>query len=95
LMATTVRLSEKTNAKLDRLQAKIVLKAGRKLSKEQILDRLIEEGLRKDDWIAFHGARVRYPVPDRAWKKVLSHIRDWGVETREEDVDRYVYGGRD
>ena len=94
-MATTVKISEKTNAKLDRLQAKIVLKVGKKLSKERILDRLIEEGLRRDDWIALHEEPIHYPIPDRAWKKVLSRIQDWGVETRAEDIDRYVYGGPD
>jgi hypothetical protein len=95
-VATTVKISEDTNAKLDRLQAKVLLRTGRRLSKQEILERLIRMGLADDALVVRPDARIRYPVPDRAWKKLLRRVvRDWGVVTREEDVDRILYGGPD
>jgi len=26
------------------------------------------------------------------WKQFLRRVKDWGVETREEDIDRVLYG---
>jgi hypothetical protein len=95
-MATTVKISEETNRKLDRLQARILLRTGRKLSKQEILERLVRAGLTDETLIARSQSRIRYPIPDKAWKKLLRRVvRDWGVETREEDIDRILYGGDD
>jgi hypothetical protein len=95
-MATTVKISEDTNDKLDRLQAKVLLRTGTKLSKQAILERLIRIGLRDETVLVRPSGQIRYPVPDKAWKKLLRKVvRDWGVVTREEDVDRVLYGGPD
>lgn len=94
-MATTVRISDETKRKLDRLQAQALLRTGRKLSKEEILERLVLMGLADESWLTRNKARPRYPIPDRAWRKNLKRIQDWGVATREEDIDRILYGGTD
>ena len=95
-MATTVKITEETNRKLDRLQAKLLLRTGRKLSKQEILERLVRLGLLDEAPLVRHQGAIRYPVPDRAWKKLLKRVvRDWGVATREEDLDRILYGGHD
>ena len=95
-MATTVKISEDMNDKLDRLQAKVLLRTGTKLSKQQILERLIRIGLGDEGMLVRPSGKIRYPVPDKAWKKLLRRVvRDWGVVTREEDVDRVLYGGPD
>ncbi|OGS48977.1 MAG: hypothetical protein A3K68_07420 [Euryarchaeota archaeon RBG_16_68_13] len=95
-MATTVKISEETNERLDRLQAKVLLRMGRKLSKQEILERLIRLGLADETLVVGSARRIRYPVPDKAWKKLLRRVvSDWGVVTREEDVDRILYGGSD
>ena len=94
-MATTVKITEDTNAKLDRLRARLLLKTGEKLSKQEILERLVRIGLADEALLLRRRARIRYPIPDKAWKKVLAKIQDLGVVTREEDVDRVLYGGSD
>ncbi len=95
-MATTVKITEETNRKLDRLQARILLRTGRKLSKQEILEHLIREGLTDEGLLVRRSSKVRYPVPDRAWKKLLrAVVSDWGVVTREKDLDRILYGGPD
>jgi len=95
-MATTVKVSEETNEKLDRLQAKVLLRTGRKLSKQEILERLIRLGLADETLVVRSPPKIRYPIPDKAWKKLLQRVvSDWGVVTREEDIDRILYGGSD
>ncbi len=95
-MATTVKISEETNQELYRLQAKVLLRNGRKLSKQEILERLVRMGLADDESLVHPAQSVRYPVPDRAWKRLLKRVvHDWGVVTREEDIDRVLYGGPD
>ena len=94
-MATTVKVSEDTNRKLDRLQARVLLRSGEKLSKQEILERLVRVGLTDEALLVRPSARVKYPIPDKIWKKILAKIQDLGVVTREEDIDRILYGGGD
>ena len=85
---TTVRLSARAKAKLDRLQAKLALTKVARLSKDELLERLIDLGSQMPDRLgpgfprfsAEHMARFRaLPV----------HT---GKRTREEDIDRDLYG---
>lgn len=92
-MATTVKISEETNRKLDRLQARLVLRTGRKLSKQEILEQLVRAGLTDETLIARRPSRIRYPIPDKAWKRILGKVTDLGIVTREEDIDTLLYGG--
>ena len=92
-MATTVKITEDTNDKLDRLKAKHLVRTGEKLSKQEILERLVRIGLSDDSLLLRRRPRIRYPIPDKAWKKVLAKVQDLGVVTREEDIDRILYGG--
>ncbi len=95
-MATTVKISEETNRRLDRLQARVLLRTGKKLSKQEILEQLVRAGLTDEGLVVRRSSKVRYPVSDRAWKKLLGAVvSDWGVVTREEDIDRILYGGPD
>lgn len=91
-----MKIDEETNRKLDRLQARVLLRTGKKVSKQEILERLVRAGLTDETLLVRHPSRIRYPIPDKAWKKLLHRVvRDWGVETREEDIDRILYGGAD
>jgi hypothetical protein len=94
-MATTVKITEDTNDKLDRLKARLLLRTGEKLSKQEILERLVRIGLSDEALLLQRPRRIRYPIPDKAWKKVLAKVQDLGVVTREEDIDRVLYGGPD
>ncbi len=92
-MATTVKISEEANRKLDRLQARVLLRTGRKLSKQEILEQLVRAGLTDETLLVRRSSRTRYPISDKAWKRVLGKVSDLGVVTREEDIDRILYGG--
>lgn len=94
-MATTVKITEETNDRLDRLQAKVFLRTGKKL-RQEILEQLVRIGLSDETLLVLTAPRIRYPIPDKAWKKLLQRVvSDWGVVTREEELDWILYGSSD
>ncbi len=92
-MVTTVRVSEDTDERLTALAARLYLKTRRKIAKQDLVALLVEYGTADEDALAARLAGIRYPVPERVWKQFLRRVKDWGVETREEDIDRVLYGG--
>jgi len=94
-MATTsVKLTEKGKENLDKLQAKLTL-LGRRLTKEQILELVIETASRAPGDLIAWSEGIRYPIPN--WKAVFRELvdsaEDWGP-TSWRDIDRLVYGGK-
>jgi hypothetical protein len=92
-MATTVKVSEDTDQRLTTLAARLYLKTRRKIAKQDLVALLVDHGAADEDALAARLAGIRYPVPDRVWKQFLRRVKDWGVETREEDIDRVLYRG--
>lgn len=91
-MSTTVRISRQTSEELDRIAARILLKGGRKVSKQELLALILESGL-DEERLLERVAGLNFPLPDEEWKRVLREVpMDWGVETREEDLDEDLYG---
>lgn len=92
-MPTTVKVSEETDDRLTALAARLYLKTRRKVTKQDLVALLVDQGLEDEDALAAHIVGIRYPVPDKVWKQFLRRVRDWGVETEEQDIDRLLYGG--
>lgn len=90
-MTTTVRIPRKASRKLDRIAARILLQTGRKVSKQDLLDLILEVGLDEEALLA-RVVEINLPLPDDVWQRVLGKSTDWGVPTREEDIDRILYG---
>lgn len=86
-MATTVRIKDLDKIELDKLQATILLKSGKKLTYDQILHYLLRHAKNKvleaiiDD------------VSDQKikWDSLLSNIDDYG-ETDSSNIDDVIYG---
>ena len=91
MAATTVRISTSANRKLDVLQARVRSRSGRRVTKQTILERLIDQALDEEEPILL--AAPKYPLPARVLRKLRDFPEDWGVETSEDDVDRILYGG--
>ena len=91
MAATTVRISGKANRKLDRLQARIQLGSGNRVTKQTILELLIDRALEEEPSPLFIRP-PKYPLSKRALQALDDFPVDWGVETREEDIDRILYG---
>jgi len=90
MAATTVRISTSANRKLDTLQARLRVRSGRRVTKQTILERLIDQALEEEHPVLL--APPKYPLPDRIVRKLRDYPRDWGLETSERDIDRILYG---
>jgi hypothetical protein len=90
-MATTVHINEGANRRLNELQARLLLLIHKRVSKKDLLELVLE--VEPDvDRLAARVLGLRYPLPKAARRRVRSRIIDWGVETREEDINRVLYG---
>lgn len=90
-VSTTVRVPRETSRKLDQLAARILLRTGRKISKQNLVELILDVGLDEEALMA-RILGVNFPLSDEVWKRVGRKSQDWGVDTREEDIDRILYG---
>lgn len=91
---TTVRISSRASRKLDELQARVQERSGKRMTKQSILEDLVERALMETEPLILLPA-PRKPLSRRAMKALLEYPVDWGVETREEDIDAILYGDED
>lgn len=91
-MATSVKLGKEDKEKLEKLQALITLKAGEKVTQQELLSTLISEALARGDEFVEKTFKASIPMSDQEYEKILSLIDDWGVETSCEEVDQTLYG---
>lgn len=94
-MATAVRMDAETKDRLEELQALIKLETGRKVTQQELLERLVEHGLADRDAIVDAFRTPRLPLSDDEVEALLAGATDWGVETTEEEIDEILYGGAD
>lgn len=91
-MSTSVKLSEKDKEKLEKLQALVTLKAGEKVTQQELLSTLIREALAKDDEFVKKMVKTNIPMSDQEYERILTLVEDWGVETSWEEIDQTLYG---
>lgn len=91
-MSTSVKMDRLTKSRLEELQAEIKLETGRKVTQQEILDRLVERAYRsKEEFIdSFRDEFV--PLSEKEIEKFREGISDWGFETTEEEIDEILYG---
>ena len=92
-MITSVKISEEGKRILDVLQAKLILATGKKVSQQELLDMIVKFSAEKEELIRLL-AGVRLPLHPKDVEALLNMPTDWGVETREEEIDEYLYGHR-
>jgi hypothetical protein len=96
-MATSVKMDERTKSRLEELQALVKLATGRKVSQQELLDRLVEQAY--DSREAF----VESFEEDDEWEGLgEEEIERWlsgtissGSSIEEEDIDEVLYGRTD
>jgi hypothetical protein len=93
-MSTSVKLAEEDKKKLDKLQALVTLRSGRKLTQQELLSALIKDALAKSDEFAEVISGLKLPMNDEEFSRVRALASDWGVETRSEEIDEILYGPR-
>jgi len=96
-MATSVKMDERTKSRLEELQALVKLATGRKVSQQELLDRLVDrayesresfvDSFREDDeWEGLYEAEI---------ERWLSGTMASGSAIDEDDVDEVLYGRTD
>ena len=91
-MNTSVKMSAETKKLLDRLQAKLVLSTGKKPSQEELLDTIVRLSSEREEELLARVTGVRFPFSEREAEAVMKLPTDWGAVTREQDIDRVLYG---
>jgi len=93
-MSTSVKIDEEDKERLEKIQAIVTLKVGRKMTQQEILSALIREAYTKSDELMERIFKTDIRIPDEEYEKILLLIEDWGVETSWEEVDQILYGAK-
>jgi hypothetical protein len=90
-MATAVKMDEDTKSKLEELQAEIKLRTGRKVTQQELLERLVDSayGSRAEFVDSFRTTGSLSPEDVDAFNR--GQISS-GVRTDEADIDEILYG---
>jgi len=91
-MSTSVKMSEEGKRILDTLQARLLLATGKKVSQRELLDAVVKLSAEREDELVNLVTGVKLPLPSEEVRKLFALPTDWGVETREEEIDTYLYG---
>ncbi|MBO4248838.1 MULTISPECIES: hypothetical protein [Halomicrobium] len=91
-MATAVKMDEAVKEKIEEIQAEIRLETGRKVTQQEILERMVEnvDRSRTEFVDSFRDSTV--PLSDEQKEKLRESQFDSGVETDEDDIDDILYG---
>jgi hypothetical protein len=91
-MATAVKMDEETKSKLEELQAEIKLKTAKKVTQQEILERLIDSAIQsRTEFIDSFRDSTDALSADEIDQFNAGMISS-GVETDEDDIDEILYG---
>jgi hypothetical protein len=91
-MATSVKMDDDTNSRLERLQAEIRLKTGTRVTQQEVLARLVERAIESKADLVDSFREQRVPLPEDERGRFHDGMVASGVETTEEDIDDVLYG---
>jgi len=91
-MATSVKMDDDTKSRLERLQAEIRLKTGKRVTQQEVLARLVERAIESKADLVDSFREERVPVPEEDREAFHDGMVSSGVTTTEEDVDDVLYG---
>jgi len=92
-VATSIKVSEASKELLDRIQAKITLTKGKKISLNDLIDALIRVSLDHEEELLERTTGEAPPEGDEL-ESLLRLSTDWGVETRADEIDEHLYATR-
>ena len=91
-MSSSIKIKKKDKDKLNKLQAKLTLLLGRKLTQEEIMAHLLKMAERNEKDLLELILGESNPLTDKEIRKLMELPEDWGVETKEEEIDEILYG---
>lgn len=96
-MATSVKMHERTKSRLEELQALVKLRTGRKVSQQELLDRLVDRAYESREELveSFETDDGWEGLPEEEIEQWLSGTSASGSPLDEEDIDEILYGSPD
>lgn len=91
-MATSVKMDDDTKSRLERLQAEIRLKTGKRVTQQEILARLVERAVASKADLVDSFREENVPVSEEDRDAFHGGMVSSGTATAEEDVDDVLYG---
>ncbi|MBX0325390.1 hypothetical protein EGH21_20390 [Halomicroarcula sp. F13] len=91
-MATAVKVDEDAKSRLEELQAEIRLKAGKTVTQQELLSRLIDDAYESRAEVVDSFRESAVPLTDDEKEAMQRGRFSSGTETDEEDIDDILYG---
>ncbi|MHA1275989.1 MAG: hypothetical protein ACTSQI_04695 [Candidatus Helarchaeota archaeon] len=91
-MTTSIKVSDKSKRILDKLQAKITLLTEKKATLQEIIDNIIELINNNEALLINHMKNTNNPLEKQDIEKIMNFPWSFGVKTREEELDKILYG---
>jgi hypothetical protein len=91
-MATSVKMDDDTKSRLERLQAEIRLRTGKRVTQQEVLARLVERAIESKADLVDSFRENRVPLGDSERETFHEGMVSSGVTTTEEDIDDVLYG---
>ena len=91
-MATAVKVDEDAKSRLEELQAEIRLRAGTRVTQQELLTRLIDDAYNSRTEVIDSFRESTVPLSDAEKRQMQEGRVSSGVETDEEDIDDILYG---
>jgi hypothetical protein len=91
-MATAVKVGEDAKSRLEELQAEIRLRAGTRVTQQELLTRLIDDAYESRTEVIDSFRESTVPLSDAEKRQMQEGRVSSGVETDEDDIDDILYG---
>ena len=90
-MATAVKVDEDAKSRLEELQAEIRLRAGTRVTQQELLTRLIDDAYESRTEVINSFRESTVPLSDAEKRQMQEGRVSSGVETDEDDIDDILY----
>ena len=90
-MATAVKVDEDAKSRLEELQAEIRLRAGTRVTQQELLTRLINDAYESRTEVIDSFRESTVPLSDAEKRQMQEGRVSSGVETDEDDIDDVLY----
>jgi hypothetical protein len=90
--ATAVKIDEDAKSRLEELQAEIRLRTGERVTKRDLLTRLIDDAYTSREDVIDSFRKSTVPLSESEKKAMQKGRISSGVETDEADIDEILYG---
>ena len=91
-MPTTVKIDPEFKKEIDKLQAKVTMKTGEKITQQELLVRILQFVIRNEEEFFKNFIFDWQPLLDSEWEKMKASITDFGRITKESTIDTELYG---